>query len=114
MFIAYVAIAVLLGLACIMSGVSKLTRQERVVTPITGLGVPLSWFPALAALLITGGLGLLAGIWFAPIGVAAGVGIFLYFLGALIAHLRAHDTNVSPPVVLGLLGLAAAVLRIAA
>src|SRR6266508_1415913 len=100
MFIGYVVIAVLFALALVMSGVGKLTKQERIVTTITGLGVPLSWFPWLATVLIAGGLGLVIGIWVPAIGVAAGIGVFLYFAGAVITHLRAREMTLGPPLVL--------------
>lgn len=113
MFLAYVIVAVLLALALIFSGMGKLRRMEPVTSTITGLGVPLSWFPRLAAALIAGGLGLIIGIWVPAIGVAAAIGIVVYFAGAVVAHLRAGDTTLMPPVTLGLLGAAALVLRLA-
>ncbi|MGW8881943.1 DoxX family protein [Streptomyces mirabilis] len=45
--------------------------------------------------------------------MAAAVGLVLYFVGAVIAHLRAKDYAVAPAVVLTLLSVAALVLRIA-
>lgn len=54
-------------------------------------GVPLSWFPYLAACELAGALGLLVGIAWAPIGIAAAIGVILSMLGAIVAHLRAGD-----------------------
>jgi hypothetical protein len=48
-----------------------------------------------------------------PRGVAAAIGVFLYFDGALITQVRAKDKNLLPPMVVGLLAVAAGVLRIA-
>jgi hypothetical protein len=36
-----------------------------------------------------GALGLLAGLWLQPIGIAAGIGLVLFFVGAVITHIRA-------------------------
>ena len=46
------------------------------------------------------------------LGIAAATGVFLYFTGALAAHLGAHDRNFIPPLTLGGLAAAALVLRI--
>jgi len=47
------------------------------------------------------------------IGVAAAIGVILYFIGAVSFHVRADDTALVPPVVIGLLGVASLVLRLA-
>ncbi|MGW6454796.1 DoxX family protein [Streptomyces sp. NPDC055078] len=102
MFIAYVVAAVLLSLMLAASGRGKLVKEKRVTETLTGLGVPLRWFGPLALLEIVAAVGLLAGIWYRPLGVAAAVGTVLYFVGAIITHLRANDAKgtVSPGVVL--------------
>ena len=53
----------------------------------------MAWFVPLAVLEFAAALGLLAGIFYRPLGIAAGIGAVLYFVGALIAHLRAKDTK---------------------
>jgi hypothetical protein len=50
--------------------------------------LPQSWGPALGSLLAAGSLGLLAGFAVPLLGVLAAGGLVLYFVGALIAHLR--------------------------
>jgi len=50
--------------------------------------VPRSWVPVPGAFLALGSLGLLAGFAVPALGVAAAVGLVLYFVGALVAHLR--------------------------
>jgi DoxX-like family len=52
------------------------------------LRVPRSWVPVLGTFLALGSLGLLAGFAVPALGVAAAVGLVLYFVGALVAHLR--------------------------
>ncbi len=113
MFIATAVVAVLLALALVGSAVGKLTRQPKVVEGITGVGVPVERLPALAALELLGAVGLIVGLWIPAIGVAAGVGVVLYFLGAVIAHVRVGDTaGIGAPVVLLLVALASIVLRV--
>jgi hypothetical protein len=113
MFIAYIVVAVLLAAVLTMSGRGKLVKDERITGGLIKMGVPPSWFPYLAACLLAGALGLIVGIFIAPIGIAAAIGIILYFLGAIGAHVRAGDIKGLPvPAVLMLFGAAALVLRI--
>jgi hypothetical protein len=112
MFTTYLVVAILLSVGLVMSGGLKLAKTPRIVEGIGGLGVPLSLFPVLAALEIAAAAGLIIGLWFAPLGIAAGVGVILYFTGAVITHLRAHNREFAPPLVLGMMGAAAVALRL--
>jgi uncharacterized membrane protein YphA (DoxX/SURF4 family) len=96
MVIAYTVFAIALGLGLAGSGSAKIRRDERVTAGLTRAGVPLSWFGPLALLEFAGTIGLLIGIAWRPLGVAAAIGVVLYFVGALIAHLRAKDAKGTP------------------
>ena len=96
MFIAYTVVAIVLGLGLAASGSAKIRRDARVTAGLTTAGVPLSWFVPLALLEIAGTAGLLIGIWWRPLGIAAAIGVILYFLGALIFHVRAKDAKGMP------------------
>jgi hypothetical protein len=114
MGIAYIILAVVMAFLATYSGVLKLRRDPRVVAGIHGVtGVPMHWFPILATLEIAGALGLLIGVVWAPLGLAAGIGLVLYFLGAIIAHVRVRDfTGISHPVLPLVLAIATVVTRI--
>ena len=73
------------------------------------LGVPFKYFPLLAACEFSGAVGLAIGIWWPPIGIAAGIGLVLYFAGAIVTHLRIGDVKGVGPATL-LLFFAATVL----
>jgi hypothetical protein len=109
---AYLVVAILLSGGLVISGGLKLAKNPRIVEGIGGLGVPLSVFPLLAALEIAAATGLIIGLWFAPLGIAAGVGVVMYFAGAVVTHLRAHNREFAPPLVLGMMGIAAVALRL--
>lgn len=114
MFIAYVVVAILLSFVLVFSGRSKLVKDADVTATMTKLGVPLSWFAPLALVEFAGAAGLLIGIFYRPLGIAAGVGVALYFVGAVIAHARASDIKGSPvAAVLLLVGAASAALGFA-
>ena len=76
------------------------------------LGVPRSWIPLLGTALGAGSLGLLAGFVVPALGVAAGTGLVLYFVGALAAHVVADDWALGFWAFCCALAVAALVLRI--
>jgi hypothetical protein len=73
------------------SAVSVFTRAKWVVEPITEYGVPESWWLWLGTAKAAGAVGLVAGLFVAPIGVAAAIGLVLYFTGALVTVARARS-----------------------
>lgn len=114
MFIALVIATVLLAVIALNSAAMKLRRNEQVLASIHGtVGVPLQQLPVLAGLEIAGAAGILIGLWWAPVGIAAAIGLVAYFLGALIGHLRVRDTKgAAAPVVPLVLAIAVLVLRL--
>jgi hypothetical protein len=87
MFTAYVVAAVLAA-ANAAAAALDLARSEQVLGNMTKLGLPRSWLFPLGALKAAGALGLLVGIGVPPLGVAAAVGLVLFFVGAVIIHIR--------------------------
>ena len=61
------------------------------------VGVPLKFLPFLAACEIAGGSGLLLGIVWPTLGLAASAGLILYFIGAVVGHIRVGDLKGSGP-----------------
>ncbi|GIM89766.1 DoxX family protein [Paractinoplanes toevensis] len=104
MFIAYTVVAVVVALANAGTATAKIRRDERITAGLTGVGVPGSWFVPLALLNYAGAAGLLIGIGWRPLGIAAATGLVLYFLGALGAHVRVKDTKGMPMAALMLAG----------
>jgi chromate transport protein ChrA len=50
------------------------------------VGVKPNQVPVLAFLEIAGGLGVILGIWIAPLGLVSSAALVLYFVGALYSH----------------------------
>jgi uncharacterized membrane protein YphA (DoxX/SURF4 family) len=113
MFIATAIVSVLLAAVLVMSGRLKLVEDDATLAIMTKVRFPLDrlWLLALAEL--AGALGLVVGLLWWPIGVAAAIGVILYFLGAIASHLRVHDPRVVPAAVPMLVAVAALVLRAA-
>ena len=83
MFVTVVA-AVLTGIAA----VTYLIGHEYPRAQARMKRLPPSWVPRLGLLLAAGSAGLLVGLAVPWVGTLAAAGLVLYFLGALIAHLR--------------------------
>lgn len=111
MFVVCAIVSIVLAAMLLASAGAKLTKAEQVVTGLGGIGVPLAWFPRLAAAEAAGAIGLVVGLAVPAIGIAAGIGVICYFVGALVFHVRAGDRNIAPPLVLLLLAVAAVILR---
>jgi len=96
------------------SGIGKIRRDPRIVRVIHEvIGVPLRYFPLLAACEFAGALGLVLGIWWPPLGVAAGIGLVLYFVGAVGSHLRVGDVKgIGPAAFMLAAAVAALVMRV--
>jgi len=114
MNMAYMAITILLAGMAAFSGVGKLRRDPKIVHVINEVvGVPMKYFPLLAACEIAAALGLVLGIWWAYLGLAAAAGLAIYFVGAIVSHLRVGDVKgIGPAVFLLAVSFAALALRI--
>ena len=108
MSIAYAVVGVLLALMVLSSAAAQLAKNKVILANLTHLGIPMGILPFLATCLMAGGLGLVIGLWYRPLGVAAAVGLALYFVGAVIAHLRKGDVKGLPAPALFLVLAAAA------
>ena len=113
MFIAYIIIAIILSFVLVGSGVAKVRHDARIVHGIHEVvGVPLRWIPWLAACEFAGAAGLLIGIFWWPLGIAAAIGVVIYFIGADIGHVRVKDFKGLPtPTVILLVAIAILVVR---
>ena len=111
MFTAYIAVTLLAAAANGYAATLDFLRHQKVRTSMVRLGVPEPWLPMLGILKAAGALGLLVGIGVPVIGTAAAVGLVLFFVAAIITHLRARDSSLGPAVVFLLLAVAALVLR---
>jgi len=110
MFTAYVVVSVLAAAANIFSATCDFVRYKQVSIAMAKAGVPESWMTRLGILKAAGALGLLAGIGMPLIGTAAAVGLILFFVAAIITHLRAGDYSFGLAAVFLLLAVAALAL----
>lgn len=94
MHAAYLGITLVFAFIVTYSGIGKILRHPLQVKVVhETVGVPLQYFPMLATCEFAGALGLVVGIWVAPVGIAAAIGLVLYFVGAVFSHLQVGDVK---------------------
>ena len=111
---AYLVTTPILALMAALSGVGKIRRDPHQVRVIhETVGVSLKYLPVLAALEFAGAMGLVVGMFSPALGVAAGVGLTLYFVGAVVSHLRVGDiSGIGPAAFMLVVASGALILRI--
>lgn len=109
----YVVVTILSAATLIFSVTADFFLRDQVRANMERARVPTSWLPTLAGLRAVGALGLLIGLGVPLIGTAAAVGVVLYFVGAIITHLRARWYSIGYPAVYLLLAASSLALGLA-
>ncbi|WP_043663247.1 DoxX family protein [Streptomyces xylophagus] len=94
MFAAYLTVIILGAVFNGAAAVTYLIGHEYPKTQADMKGLPRKWVPVLGLLLAAGTAGLLAGLAVPVLGTLASSGLVLYFIGAIIAHLRVGSRNI--------------------
>ena len=88
---AYVAITLITAIITAGIAVPDFIPAGFVLANSAEVGVPRSWLPALGAAKLAGAVGLIVGLLGLPtLGIAAAAGLVLYFVGAVVTHLKAR------------------------
>jgi uncharacterized membrane protein YphA (DoxX/SURF4 family) len=113
MFVATLVLSILLAVAFVFAGGSKLAGVQRMRDSAAHLGLSFPAYQRIGALEVLGAAGLLIGLWFAPLGIAAAAGLVLLMIGAVYFHIKAKDPAkiYSAPVVFAVVSLVALILR---
>jgi DoxX-like family len=114
MFPAVAVISLLLAAMFLGVGTVKLVGIEWSLNHARRLGYPVRVWRGIGALEVAAALGLVVGLFVAPLGVAAAAGSVLLMVGAVISHLRVGDgpDHYLLPAVLAVLAAVVVVLRI--
>jgi hypothetical protein len=87
-FAAYVSVTILTSVFSAIAAVTYLIGHDYPKAQLDMKRLPRSWAPMLGSLLALGSVGLLVGFAVPLLGTLAAAGLVLYFVGALVAHLR--------------------------
>jgi hypothetical protein len=113
MHTAYLVVTLLLAAYLVFSAAADFARWHKVLTAMARAGVPESWLPTLGLLKGAAGVGLLAGIAVPAIGMAAATGTIVFFVGAIVTHLRPRFYSFGAPASFLVLAVAALALTVA-
>ncbi|HEY5857140.1 MAG TPA: DoxX family protein [Aldersonia sp.] len=105
--------AIVLAVGVTGSAAATLARHPKLVTVVTGVGFRAQRMWLLGVLKLAAGVGLLLGLVYRPIGVAAALGLIAYFCGAVWFHVRARNYDLAPPGMYLALSAATAALLVA-
>ena len=89
----FVTISLPLTAACLLPAAGKLTGQPRMRKSAAHFGIPWPRYRLIGAAELAAAAGILSGLWWHPLGVAAAAGTALLLLGALVTHGRAADSG---------------------
>lgn len=110
---AYVAVTLIAIAANGFSGIAALLHFEPILAGMAKADVPESWltFP-IGTLKTAGAVGLAAGLVFRPVGVAAAIGLVLFFVCAIYTHVKASDYSAQFGLAVGFLSINVAALAL--
>lgn len=103
--------SIVLAAILLLSAIGKLTQAPQVVANLALANVEPPQFKPLAAIELVAVIGLIIGLWWTPLGVAAAVGTTIYFIGAIAAHLRNGNRDIGPAAFLLALSVAVVLLQ---
>ena len=113
MYVLYVGITILAVLANGYAASLDFVGAESVKLVAERVQVSQRWMIPLGVLLASGAAGLLAGFAVPALGMAAAIGLILYFMCAVSAHLRVGDRGIAPAVFFLLLAASALATNLA-
>ena len=88
----YIALSILLAAACLVPASAKLLGHPKMQKSAAHFGIPWHYYRLIGVAELAAAAGILAGLWWHPLGVAAAAGMVLLLTGALITHRRALDS----------------------
>jgi hypothetical protein len=87
----FIALSVLLAAACLVPAIAKLGAHPKMLAAAGHFGMPWSRYQLIGVAELLAASGVIAGLIWAPIGIAAASGMCVLLVGALTTHLRAGD-----------------------
>ena len=89
----FVTISLLMTAVCLLPAAGKLLGQPKMRQSAEHFGIPWPRYRLIGVAELAAAAGILIGLWWHPLGLAAAAGMTLLLLGALITHRRAADSG---------------------
>ena len=87
----YLALSLLLAVACAVPGLAKLLAHPKMRRAAAHFRIPWPSYRLIGVAELAAAAGVLAGLWWHLLGVAAAAGMVFLLIGALLTHKRAGD-----------------------
>ena len=87
----YLALSLLLAVACAVPGLAKLLAHPKMRRAAAHFRIPWPSYRLIGVAEVAAAVGVLAGLWWHLLGVAAAAGMVFLLIGALLTHKRAGD-----------------------
>ena len=87
----FITISLLLIAACLLPAAGTLTGQAKMRESAAHFGIPWSRYRLIGVAELAAAAGILIGLWWHPLGIAAAAGMAVLLAGALITHRKAAD-----------------------
>jgi hypothetical protein len=87
----FVTISLLLAAACLLPAAAKLAGHPKMRQSAAHFGISWPRYRLIGAAELAAAAGILIGLWWHPLGVAAAAAMALLLLGAIITHRKAAD-----------------------
>lgn len=87
----FIALSALLAAVCFLPGAAKLGSHPRMQGAAGHFGIPWPRYRLIGVAELAAAAGVLIGLVWLPLGVAAALGMAMLLIGALVAHRRAGD-----------------------
>jgi uncharacterized membrane protein YphA (DoxX/SURF4 family) len=109
----FVTFSLLLTAVCLLPAAGKLLGHPKMRHSAAHFAIPWPRYQLIGAAELAAGAGVLIGLWWHPLGVAAAAGMVLLLLAAVITHRRAADSGKEAAPALVALAITLAYLAIA-
>ena len=88
----YIALSILLTAAYLVPASAKLLGHPKMQKSAAHFGIPWRHYRLIGVAELAAAAGVLIGLWWHPLGVAAAAGMAVLLIGAVITHRRALDS----------------------
>jgi uncharacterized membrane protein YphA (DoxX/SURF4 family) len=88
----FIAVSLLLATACLVPAAAKLLGHPKMQKSAAHFGIPWRRYRLIGVAELAAAAGVLAGLWWHPLGIAAAAGMVVLLIGALVTHRRALDS----------------------